>query len=73
MQKSQTLKNRITGRATSLGINSLNKLNLPKSMLLIPDGNRRWARAHHLESSKGHWAGGDTVVKLLDIFIAGLI
>lgn len=69
MQKSKTLKNRLTGRATSLGINNLNKLNLPKSMLIIPDGNRRWARAHHLEPSKGHWAGGDTVVKLLDIFI----
>jgi len=69
MQKSQTLRNRLAAHATTLGINSLNKLNLPKSMLIIPDGNRRWARAHHLEPEKGHWAGGDTVVKLLDIFI----
>jgi undecaprenyl diphosphate synthase len=62
------IKNRISQHATSLGIKSLNKLNLPNSLLIIPDGNRRWARAHNLLPERGHWAGGDTVVKMLNVF-----
>lgn len=31
--------------------------NIPKHVVIIPDGNRRWARKHGLASVKGHWAG----------------
>jgi undecaprenyl diphosphate synthase len=64
----KSIKNRIQKHTTDLGIKSLNQLNLPNALLIIPDGNRRWARAHHLEPEKGHWAGGETVVKMLNAF-----
>lgn len=62
------IKNRIQKHTTDLGIKGLNQLNLPNALLIIPDGNRRWAREHHLPPEKGHWAGGDTVVKMLTVF-----
>ncbi len=62
------IKTKFSQHTSSLGIKSLNRLNLPNSLLIIPDGNRRWAKAHHLLPEKGHWAGGDTVVKMLNAF-----
>ena len=62
------IKNRISRHTTRLGIKGLNQLNLPNALLIIPDGNRRWARAHGLAPEKGHWAGGETVIKMLGAF-----
>ncbi len=62
------ISNKITKHATYVGVKSLNKLNLPNALLLIPDGNRRWAREKGLEASRGHWAGGDTIVNMLRAF-----
>jgi len=68
MKIHNTIKNKLSEQAETLAIKSLNKLNLPNSLLIIPDGNRRWARAHGLLPERGHWAGGDTVVKMLNVF-----
>jgi undecaprenyl diphosphate synthase len=62
------IQNKIQKHTTNLGVKGLNQLNLPNALLIIPDGNRRWAKAHHLAPEKGHWAGGDTVVKMLTVF-----
>lgn len=32
-------------------------MNVPRHLALIPDGNRRWARAHGLEGPEGHRRG----------------
>ena len=68
MKIHRRIQNRIQRHTTTLGIKGLNQLNLPNSLLIIPDGNRRWARAHKLAPEKGHWAGGETVVKMLNAF-----
>ncbi len=63
------IKSGLNKRAKDFAIESLNKLNLPKSLLLIPDGNGRWAKQMKLSVSKGHKAGGRTVVSILSHFI----
>jgi len=68
MKIHKRIQNKIQKHTTDLGIKGLNQLNLPNALLIIPDGNRRWARAHHLAPEKGHWAGGDTIVKMLTAF-----
>lgn len=37
---------------------------IPNHIAIIPDGNRRWARARGLHTLEGHKRGFDTVVKL---------
>ncbi len=32
-------------------------MNIPNHIVLFPDGNRRWAKAHNLSSLEGHLAG----------------
>jgi len=44
-------------------------LNLPKSLLIIPDGNGRWAKQLGLSVSAGHQQGGKTMSKVLDDFM----
>ena len=44
-------------------------LNLPKSLLIIPDGNGRWAKSLGLSISDGHKMGGKTMSKILDDFM----
>ena len=46
----------------------LNRLSLPKSLLIIPDGNRRWAKSHHLSAWEGHEAGGEKLLRMLTVF-----
>lgn len=53
----------------SLVIKSLNTLNLPESLLIIPDGNGRWAKQMGLQTYGGHAAGGSTLTRLLEVFI----
>lgn len=68
MKLHKQIKNKIEKHTTDLGVKELNKLNLPNSLLIIPDGNRRWAKSQGLLPEKGHWAGGETVVKMLGVF-----
>jgi undecaprenyl diphosphate synthase len=68
MKAHQRIKAKITHHAGNLVIKSLNQLNLPNSLLIIPDGNRRWAKQMHLPTARGHEAGGDTISMILDFF-----
>jgi undecaprenyl diphosphate synthase len=54
---------------STIAITSLNQLNLPNSLLIIPDGNGRWAKLHHFATEKGHQAGGHTLTELLEVFV----
>ncbi len=40
--------------------------NLPKHIALIPDGNRRWAKAHHLNPWDGHTEGVKRIWEIAD-------
>jgi undecaprenyl diphosphate synthase len=44
-------------------------LNLPNALLIIPDGNGRWAKSLGLTISEGHKAGGKTMSQILDHFM----
>jgi len=39
-------------------------INIPNHIAIIPDGNRRWAKAHNLPSLAGHKKGFDVAVKI---------
>jgi undecaprenyl diphosphate synthase len=39
-------------------------LKLPNHIAIIPDGNRRWAKAHNLPTFEGHRRGAETTIKL---------
>lgn len=39
--------------------------NLPQHVVIVPDGNRRWARQHGLAPWRGHLAGAETTKDLL--------
>ncbi|HOW60377.1 MAG TPA: polyprenyl diphosphate synthase [Candidatus Moranbacteria bacterium] len=41
------------------------KNSLPNHVVIIPDGNRRWAKEHGLKPWKGHEAGAENTEKLL--------
>ena len=41
-------------------------LNLPKHIAFIVDGNRRWAKLHHLPSAEGHRRGANVVMRIVD-------
>lgn len=38
---------------------------LPRHIVIIPDGNRRWAEDHHLDPWEGHEAGAKNTEKLI--------
>lgn len=38
---------------------------IPEHVAIIPDGNRRWARAHKMAVAKGHSAGGDIIMDIV--------
>lgn len=44
----------------------MNKQNIPSHIAIIMDGNRRWARAHHVPEIKGHEAGAETLEKVVE-------
>lgn len=46
-------------------MSNIEKNNLPKHIVVIPDGNRRWAKERGLEPWKGHEAGAENTEKLL--------
>ncbi len=39
---------------------------LPKHIAIIMDGNRRWAKKHHLSVYQGHQAGAKNLEKIID-------
>lgn len=43
----------------------MNNLNLPNHVVLIPDGNRRWARKRNLAPWEGHMAGAEKIEDLV--------
>lgn len=43
----------------------IEKEHLPRHLVIIPDGNRRWATERGLESWKGHEAGAENTEKLI--------
>ena len=62
-----TIKNHID-KAKLIALKTTS-LNLPKSLLIIPDGNGRWAKSLGLSISDGHKMGGKTMSKILDDFM----
>lgn len=54
--------------ADHFAVDALNSLNLPKAMLIIPDGNGRWAKQMGLSIEDGHKQGAKTFLKILDYF-----
>lgn len=40
--------------------------NIPQHIVVIPDGNRRWARAHHVPELHGHAVGIDLLRRVAD-------
>jgi len=46
---------------------NINRKNLPTHLVIIPDGNRRWAKARGLHPWFGHREGAKTLEKILKI------
>src|SRR3989339_93379 len=44
----------------------INKKALPCHIAIIMDGNRRWAREHHLPDVKGHEAGAENLQQIVN-------
>lgn len=63
------IKKHINGHAGNIAVKSLNTLNLPGAMLIIPDGNGRWAKHMGVSIEEGHKAGGRTISEVLDHFM----
>lgn len=45
-------------------------LNLPKHIAIIPDGNRRWAKANNVTAFEGHQKGAETAIKIIRAIFA---
>ena len=43
----------------------MSDINLPNHVVIIPDGNRRWAKEQNLQPWEGHVAGAENTEKLL--------
>jgi undecaprenyl diphosphate synthase len=69
MNLHKKIKRRLNKHAQDFAIESINQLNLPKSLLIIPDGNGRWAKQMGATVSEGHKMGGKTMVQILEHFI----
>jgi undecaprenyl diphosphate synthase len=63
-----SLSSRIKNEAIDF-VSQTTDLNLPKALLIIPDGNGRWAKSLGLSISEGHKAGGKTISEILDHFM----
>lgn len=44
----------------------LDKENIPQHIAIIMDGNRRWARTHHVPDIKGHERGAEALEKIVE-------
>jgi len=63
------IKSGLNKHAEDFAIESINQLHLPKSLLIIPDGNGRWAKQMGLAISEGHKMGGRSMAQILEHFI----
>jgi undecaprenyl diphosphate synthase len=57
-------------RPSSELISSLPILSLPQHVVLVPDGNRRWAKKRGLSPIEGHRAGARTFERILKLAYA---
>ncbi len=48
-------------------MDKIKKIKLPKHVVIIPDGNRRWARARNKNPWKGHYEGAKAVETILNV------
>lgn len=46
-------------------LKSLDKSRIPKHVAVIPDGNRRWAKKHHVSAFQGHQKGADILMDIV--------
>jgi undecaprenyl diphosphate synthase len=69
MSLHKKLKRKLNKRAENFAIESINQLHLPKSLLIIPDGNGRWAKQMGLAIFEGHKMGGKSMAGILEHFI----
>lgn len=69
MNLHKKIKRGLNKHAENFAIESINLLQLPKSMLIIPDGNGRWAKQMGLTVSRGHKMGGKSMAQILEHFI----
>lgn len=60
--------NGLKNKARNLALQT-SGINLPKAMLIIPDGNGRWAKQMGLSIEEGHKQGAKTFSQVLDYFI----
>ena len=65
----QKLKQSFDKKREDAGMKALNKLNLPEAMLIIPDGNGRWAKNLGLNVYDGHKAGAKVFAEILRQFL----
>lgn len=63
------IRKSLRGKKTDFAIKSLNSLNLPNALLIIPDGNGRWAKAMGLSVYEGHKTGAEVFAKILEHFL----
>lgn len=64
-----SLRAHIKKHGRKFAVESVNRLRLPGSLLIIPDGNGRWAKENHLNIEKGHMAGASSIEKILEHFV----
>ena len=69
MRIHKVIKQNIDKRSEDFVLKNVKGLNLPNAMLIIPDGNGRWAKKMGLSISEGHKAGGKTISQVLDHFM----
>src|ERR1700704_3327943 len=62
------LKTKIQDKTSEIALQT-SGLNLPNALLIIPDGNGRWAKKLGLSISEGHKQVGKTFSQILDHFM----
>jgi ditrans,polycis-polyprenyl diphosphate synthase len=47
-------------------IKTLRQGPVPRHVAFVMDGNRRYARKHHMETAEGHYQGLESLAKVID-------
>lgn len=55
----------LMGKSTRVIVSKTSDRVIPKHVVIIPDGNRRWAKSHGLKSIEGHKKGLDTALTVV--------
>lgn len=69
MRIHKAIKQKIDKHSQDFVLKNVNGLNLPNSLLIIPDGNGRWAKSLGLSVYEGHQKGALVFAKILDNFL----